>query len=100
MPRTAAANKNNPKNRPNKNYPPFERYKRHKTYDQLIVYYYWLYKISKGIEGWDYEKSGYKEHYQQFGYIKERYTQQAFYAAGKVSDSYTVAGHRNEAYRC
>ena len=94
MPRTARVNKTNPKNRPNKNYPPFDRFQRLKSWDQLIVYYYWLYKVSAGTEGWDYNKAGYKEHHQKFGYIREKYTYSAFYAAGKVSDSYTV-GHRD-----
>ena len=69
--------------RARKTLPPIERYNRLSSTDQLICYYYWLYLISEGIEGWDTKKAGWKQHWTHHKIIKEKFTSNAFYNLGK-----------------
>ena len=64
--------------------PALERYNRLNSFDQLICYYYWRYIITKGLEGWDTKKAGWKEHWTHYSAIKEKYSPSAFYSLGKT----------------
>ena len=59
--------------------------------DKLIVYYYWIYIITEGKQGWDPEKSGFKEQWRTFLVIQSFYTASTFYTRGKVSISMVLA---------
>ena len=73
------------KNRPSDKLPPFTQFERSSSIDQLCIYYYWLYIITDGVEGWDIKKGGFKEHWKQYGLIKDNFSYNSFYQVGKVS---------------
>jgi hypothetical protein len=52
--------------------------------DQLISYYYYIFCKSEGKQGFDIEKSGFKEHYDQLLPLHSLYSSNQFYTRGKV----------------
>ena len=47
--------------------------------DKLIVYYYWIYIKTEGKQGWDPEKSGFKDYWRKFLVIQSAYSHSTFY---------------------
>jgi hypothetical protein len=69
----------------NNSHPPEVQYERLPPIDRLICYYYYIFIKSKGEKGWDIEKPGYKEQYDQFEAIYSEYSVNQFRHRGKVS---------------
>ena len=58
--------------------------------DKLIVYYYWIYIKIEGKQGWDPERSGFKEQWSLLD-VHSHYTTSQFYTRGKVNISMVLA---------
>ena len=59
--------------------------------DKLIVYYYWIYIKTEGKQGWDPERSGFKEQWSLLDVLRSYYTNSQFYTRRKVSISMALA---------
>lgn len=70
--------------RARKTRPPLERYNRLNPQDQLICCFHWRFIVTKGTEGWDTDKAGFKQHWRHFPAIANKYTPSAFYSVGKT----------------
>ena len=66
-------------------------YKNLSPLDKLIVYYYWIYSKTEGKQGWDPDRSGFREHWSTFLVIRSHYSASGFYTRGKVSNSMALA---------
>ena len=69
----------------NNSHPPEVQYDRLSPIDRLICFYYYIFIKSEGDKGWDIEKAGFKEHYDQYEAIYSEYTVNQFRHRGKVS---------------
>jgi hypothetical protein len=70
----------------NNQHPPDVQYERLAAIDRLICFYYFTFVKTGGAQGWDVQKAGYKEHYDQFEAIYTHYSVHQFRHRGKVSD--------------
>jgi hypothetical protein len=68
----------------NSPYSPEVQYARLSLVDQLICYYYYIFCKSGGKQGFDINKSGFKEHYDQLLPIHSIYSSGQFYTRAKV----------------
>jgi hypothetical protein len=69
----------------NNQHPPEVQYNRLSAIDKLICFYYYIHIKTEGQSGWDIEKAGFKEHYDQFEAIYTHYSVHQFHHRGKVS---------------
>jgi hypothetical protein len=74
----------------NNQHPPEVQYDRLSPIDRLICFYYYIHIKTEGQSGWDIEKAGYKEHYDQFEAIYAHYSVHQFRHRGKVSSVRTA----------
>jgi hypothetical protein len=70
----------------NSPYTPEVQFNRLSLADQLICYYYYIFCESEGKQGFDIEKSGFKEHYDQLLPLHSLYSSNQFYTRGKVRE--------------